>query len=127
MRGNGIETSLQAQFSGEESSAGYFGNLELPYAREAREGQAREQGGVKLLAVFLVAVASAAAPDFEQFKKRFRDLDQTHQDMVQTWCGWASQENHEAVCRLDPNKLDYALYAKARKAAMVFYDLKDKE
>ncbi len=80
-------------------------------------------------AVFLVVLtARAAGPpaDFAEFARRLVEFDQRHVEMLRAWCQWGPEAPTDGGCSLDPAKLDYALYFRARSAAKRFYDLTER-
>jgi hypothetical protein len=81
--------------------------------------------------VFLIALTAAPATDME-FAERLKAFDDSYQPFVMTLCGWQPgtppelNSKGEAMCALAKGHIDYASYAKARKAAMKLFDLAEK-
>lgn len=80
------------------------------------------------LAVFMLSLLSAPAADME-FAQRLKSFDDAYQPFVATLCGWEpgvppeTNEKNEAMCLLSKGHIDYASYARARRAAMRLFDL----
>lgn len=83
------------------------------------------------LAVFLFALIAAPATDTE-FAERLKAFDDSYQPFVATLCGWKPgvppelNAKGEAMCVLAKGHIDYASYAKARKAAIKLFDLAER-
>lgn len=83
------------------------------------------------LAVFLIALIATPATDIE-FAQRVKAFDDAYLPFLATLCGWQPgaapplNEKGEAMCLLAKGHIDYASYAKARRAAMTLFDLVDK-